>query len=159
MEKPHKIITLILSEIKREILLTSGLINELYASDKCCMRYTCNKLCETPSIRNWMSEQETFSLSRETDRKILYNLLYRGNLTSGGDIQVAASLRPALAMGRSYALAGDRPGIFPPPIHPSRSSIGDSSEGLASTSNTKQMIQCDTSHLSQSQVRTTDYAD
>lgn len=92
--------------------------------------------------------RETFNLSREIDRKILYNLLYRDNLTSGGDIQVAASLRPALAMGRSYALAGDRPGIFPPPIQPSRSSIGDSSEGLASTLNTKHTMQCDTSHLS-----------
>lgn len=84
------------------------------------MCYTCT-LRDTIDTELDEREKLSESLTRETDR-ILYNLLYRGNLTSGGDIQVAASLRPALAMGRSYALAGDRPGIFPSPIHPSRSS-------------------------------------
>lgn len=60
-----------------------------------------------------------------------FTLSQQQSLTSGGDIQVAASLRPPLAMGRSYALAGDRPGMFPPvtTVQPARSSIGESSNG------------------------------
>lgn len=155
--KECKITALILSEIKREVLLTSRLITEIVTSVACAILDTNFAKLHRYGIGR---AKETFELSlREIDREILYNLLYRDNLTSGGDIQVAASLRPALAMGRSYALAGDRPGIFPPPIHPSRSSIGDSPEGLASTSNTKHTIHRDTSSSSPRQVRTTDYVD
>lgn len=68
-------------------------------------------------------------------------LLYRSRLTSGGDIQVAASSRPSLVTGRSYALAGDRPGMFPPVIlQPSRFSIGETSwrNTVAPTSRNRQ---------------------